>query len=810
MVGLRPRVSPGSLQRAERWPIVVLAGLTALVFRHALFGGQVLCERDIGIWWYGRIEALVRAAASGAWPVWDPHTAFGQPLLASPGAQVFYPWTWISLVVSPGLFVTLYTAGHFFFSGVGLWVLARRLGVSTAGALVASALWVSSGPFLSLVNVWLHFAGAAWIPWILLAADWAFRSPGAVSALTLGAALSGQILSGSVDIVAMTGVLAAVYALACFDWKSPLNPGNRRLLGWGLLAVAAAACLTAAQWLPAVELLRASGRTALAEGVRTHWSLHPASLAQGLLPVLPQALPLLAWVKQLLFDGEEPLIGSIYLGLAALPLVAGSLTRGSQRLTAGLLGLALASILCALGRHSVVYPALVAILPPLGVLRYPSKAIILLPFAWALLAGLGFDAWRDRALSWGRRERWTVLAPTLIATAFATAALLLVQFRAESVAALLLEPGRRFAGVLAPTAARLAWATLLALAVLLLAVLRAARPRTSGATAAGVAGLAILDLFLAHQSLNPTVDRERFESPPLTLAHLAKDRPTRIYAFDYGPRLRGQTYRRPAMEDPFEVVRGGASDPRVDKALGLQSYLYYAAATRWGLSSGYGADLQGTAPRHVNNLSLVLWASQETPEFLRMLRLASVSSVIALHTEGLEELVPRAVLPGPFVRPIRVFSVPDPLPRTYAVGGVRIADGLAAYKTLVDPGFDPTREIVLPAGSPAAASPSFSGTSRLGAYLPDRVRIEADLAQPGYVVLVDAYDPAWRATVDGSEAPVLRANTAFRAVAVPAGHHEVELRYRPRSVVFGLAVSAGTLLLGLLFIGSRLRAARRS
>jgi len=64
---------------------------------------------------------------------------------------------------------------------------------------------------------------------------------------------------------------------------------------------------------------------------------------------------------------------------------------------------------------------------------------------------------------------------------------------------------------------------------------------------------------------------------------------------------------------------------------------------------------------------------------------------------------------------------------------------------------------------------------------------------------VDAYDPGWRATLDGGAAPLLRANVAFRAVPVPAGRHEVELRYRPRSLILGLLVTAVTGLSALAF-----------
>ena len=46
----------------------------------------------------------------------------------------------------------------------------------------------------------------------------------------------------------------------------------------------------------------------------------------------------------------------------------------------------------------------------------------------------------------------------------------------------------------------------------------------------------------------------------------------------------------------------------------------------------------------------------------------------------------------------------------------------------------------------------------------------------GWLVVNDCWVPGWTARVDGSEAPVLRADYAFGAVPVPPGEHEVVLR----------------------------------
>jgi hypothetical protein len=220
-------------------------------------------------------------------------------------------------------------------------------------------------------------------------------------------------------------------------------------------------------------------------------------------------------------------------------------------------------------------------------------------------------------------------------------------------------------------------------------------------------------------------------------------------------------------------------------------------AERWGLYGSFDYDWLSLYPRPLRNLTLLFRAAEETPEFARLLRVGSVDFVIALHREGLEDLQPVARVPSRFAGDVFVYRTPSPLPRSYAVSGVRTAQGLPALRMLADPSFDPSTTIVLPEGSPRDASPSFRGASRLADYRPDRVVLEAELSEPGYVVLADAYDPGWRARIDGRPALLLAANAVFRAVPVDAGRHRVELLYRPAAVTRGVAVALGSAVLAL-------------
>jgi hypothetical protein len=182
---------------------------------------------------------------------------------------------------------------------------------------------------------------------------------------------------------------------------------------------------------------------------------------------------------------------------------------------------------------------------------------------------------------------------------------------------------------------------------------------------------------------------------------------------------------------------------------------------RWGLRQGFDIDYRGLQAGPLALLTRFVRLVEDRPEEVRrVLRVGAVTHVVALHRVAGDLLRPVAEVPSLFPDPVRVEAVPDPLPRAYGVGGVRVADGIHGLMALVDPAFDPRREIVLPEGRPGAAPEGFRGEVRIVRESASCVLLDAELAADGYVVLVDGYDPGWRARVDGRPVPLLRANVA--------------------------------------------------
>jgi hypothetical protein len=225
----------------------------------------------------------------------------------------------------------------------------------------------------------------------------------------------------------------------------------------------------------------------------------------------------------------------------------------------------------------------------------------------------------------------------------------------------------------------------------------------------------------------------------------------------------------------------------------LRLYLLPPSAGLYGLEGSYDLDLRGLNPRELNDLTHVLRQVEGQPAHAKLLRLGAVGTVASLHDGGFGD--PVTTLASLFPEPIRVWRVPGARPRSWVVGCARHADRRAAFEAFLDPGFDPAGEVILPEPVSGGSRCGPAGTSRFLMPRSDRVRLEVEAERAGYVVLADAFDPGWRATIDGEAAPLLRANVAFRAVAVPAGRHVVEMVYRPRAVSLGLALTLLTLAL---------------
>jgi hypothetical protein len=774
--------------------VLLLAGLAVLFHWKALLGGEAYFHRDVENFLYERLIAFKACLAQGSLPLWNPYPAFGEPMLGIANAQFAYPTTWLAAFFSPETTQALIVTIHTFLAGFGVYCLARELSISRLGALVAGGIWSVSGVVQSAVNQANVLVGTSMIAWVWLGfARWERTRKSADAALA-GLAIAGCLLGGSPESALMACVGAGMMLVSV---KPPLPTSAVPIARALLLALGIGIGLSAVQWLPTAALARGSVRSqAVANTVRTFWSNHPASLAQVVLPIPLDELPLSTLARQELFEGREPLLESLYIGLAAAGLAATGLLAGSCRQRLFLAVASFVGFALSLGRFSVLWD-LVNGLPLLSLMRYPSRFAILGALPLAILAGAGVDALREPA-----RRR------VFIAAGLALGALLLFAVALARPEAApwrdVLMPARELGQPWATSATVVEMFRSLHLAVVFaLPTVAALLARGFGFSgdwtrgliaAAGIA--AVADVAVAERNRNPTLPRALLNRPAAPLAPIDHGRPNRTFVLEYRPRFALRTLGR-----PFAVPRFFEATP--ERSLG-QSRMYPAGALGrfGGVIESVPVDIPLLRRANVEQWVGAIHALAPTVAFARMLELSGIEYAVTLHDTGAGDRL-ELLRASPGVREqVLTWKVRSSLPRAFAAQGVRVVPDGQVIQTLIDETLDPLAEIALPAGLPAP--PGRAGTVRITQLGFDRVILDAQMDRPGHVVLLESWYPGWQATVDGHVAPLLRANLTFRAVPVPAGHHVVEMVYRPAEVTLGATLSAVTLvLLSAAFIRSR-------
>ncbi|HEY0298234.1 MAG TPA: YfhO family protein [Arachidicoccus sp.] len=89
------------------------------------------------------------------------------------------------------------------------------------------------------------------------------------------------------------------------------------------------------------------------------------------------------------------------------------------------------------------------------------------------------------------------------------------------------------------------------------------------------------------------------------------------------------------------------------------------------------------------------------------------------------------------------------------------------------------------------AQPAFdsSATIHLINYDNDAIKYQTDAKSAQFAVLSEVYYPAgWNAYIDGKKADYVQTNYVLRGISVPAGHHEIDFKFEPRSIIMGQTI----------------------
>jgi hypothetical protein len=762
----------------------------------ALFWGTPLLQ--FIPWWDYAWDVL----SAGHLPLWNPYVGMGAPLMANYQSALFYPLTWLYFLLG-GLGGAEWMAWgqapsvavHLAWSGLGMALLARRLGLGGLAQAVAGLSYGLSGYLVSRAGFLSINAAAAWMPWVLLCLTAVIEAeePGAKrrSFIFLTICLALQLLSGHAQTTWYTWLLAGLWA--AFRWAVLWRAGQKRRV-WdtairSALAVVLALGLAAVQLLPTAEYLAQSQRsTAVDFDYALNYSFWPwhllTFLAPGLFgsPVTGDYWGFANYWEDAVYIGVLPLLlalGSLMAGLRRRPAsqpVAPGLQPGLTWFWWAIFGI---SLILALGSFTPLYPWLYRHIPTFSLFQAPARWMLWAVFALSVLAAIGAERWRrpeKRALYWTRLG--TAGAFSILLGA-GLGWLLLGEVSPTFVRATALLGfwclGAGVLSLLAPPASP-------AQPVADVPATPSGRPYPLAWWRTAVVLWILLDLLAAGWGLNP--------GGPLAL---------------YGPSQTGESIR---------ALAGGG---RLFIPEQQEYWLKYVRFLRFDTFYP-GEDWQDLRAVQMPNANMLdslagvnnfdplvpgrfndwlVMLGQTSPEIYDwFLRLMDVGVI-----ETLQRDQPYGVQFSPLEGGMRVRWVPC----QWVVSGEE-----EARQRMLSGEIDFDVQVVIEAPEdetlrgPSCASPpqtalTASQQPSLAAQYSDPGRLVIDLDAPGagWLVLSDVWYPGWRAWVDGHPATILRANFLFRAVKVEPGDRQVVFAFQPLSFWLGLGLS---LLSGLVLV----------
>jgi hypothetical protein len=124
-------------------------------------------------------------------------------------------------------------------------------------------------------------------------------------------------------------------------------------------------------------------------------------------------------------------------------------------------------------------------------------------------------------------------------------------------------------------------------------------------------------------------------------------------------------------------------------------------------------------------------------------------------------------------------------------------------KIVFSPTFNPASQVVLDQPpNHLTIQPPNHPTSNLFyiEYQAGHFTVVAQTSSPAYLVFSEVWYPSWNATINGKPAAILKANTAFMAVEVPAGESTVTFNFTSPTLTIGVIITFITLIASFYFL----------
>jgi hypothetical protein len=657
------------------------------------------------------------------------------------------------------------TFAALFIGGLAILLYFRDRGWHPAGALVAALSFAFGGSAASRLQHTGEVMSLALLPLVLWLLERALQRRSWRYGVAAGLAASLIVLRR--DQVALLEVYLFVGFVVAYWFGS--NEAAKRIreslppLAAGAVAGAVVIAIPITLTMLLAEI---SNRPEIDFVSAGRGSLHPAHLLTLVFADLfgaadPQVPywgpPSFTWGPTDLFLAQN--MGQLYLG--ALPIVAllwlgvirGQLWVREIRFfsVAALLLLAYA-----LGWYTPIFRIIYEVVPGIKLFRRPADAAFVFCGLFAFIAGYLVHRWLSGARLFAPRRHWTLSAALsfcVLAAAFG------VTLRAHQVSVAVL-----------PVVTGLVCVALAVVYLDVSARIAHSRPLITMAFAA---------LLMTGDLAWNNWPNESTGLPPNRYEELRPDTNNETIAF---LKERLAQSRAPDRRDRVELIGIGYSWPNLglindfDHVFGLNPLRLrdFAAATNVG----------DTVASPDQRTFSALFPSYRS-------RFADLLGERLIATGVPVEQIDKTLKPGDLLflkqtADAYIYENPRALPRAMFVPRWQRAD----FSELIRAGWpdvDPRHVVLLeqpPSIDILPSTGAASATVRIVYYGNTEVTIEVDAPSTGFLVLNDAWHKWWRASVDETPAPILKANVLFRAVALAPGRHRVRFEFHPFAGAF--------------------------
>ncbi len=802
---------------------------------------------------------IVESLADGRIPLWNPYINSGQPLLANAQTAIFSPFTLFSLLFPLHASFVATAIPCLFIAGLSTFLLAREIGIGKCGALVAMVAFTFSGPLIVL-PAHPHIQALAWLPAMLFLTERALilahstaegseaahsTAKGSEAAHSSGAPSKwrlGREKRSTLYMIA-TGVAIGAQFLAghpetsfhmMLVWMSYSAYRIIELQGWRLsrstvrlgikvsAAVIIGLMISAVQLLPFLDFIQHSAilsmratkpKPPLLSTLFLDWHTWPTAITA----LLPQFFgtplndsywyPYSNYNEQTLYAGVLPLALAVVSVIGILKKRRSATKKGSSRPRFFFLGLAILSL--GVGLRLPLFNLINKF--PLFALATNDRLRDVYVLAIAILAGFGVDQVIDAVSSRPKGENPSPLRALMIILAVISLLSLLIITASHAGLVILkdriIELGRSQAEAMVghplyPYSLEHYYRKVDALYQRMKALFHPRHPVMFLPIGIGLATfglyrwlvkagqraqmwamslilLIFLDLFFIGASYNPTIESEHIYPTPGAIQFLQQEEKEEIY------RVAGLGLT--LMPNSGMVYH--ISDVRGYDAVAPKRYM------------DLFGQIEGSA--RVTLFWLLKEADSPLLDLLNVKYILTEQNLggrweqVYQDDDGMRVYQNRTVMPRAFV--VHQAQYVDSAEESLA----RLTGGQVDYrKTAILEG-GPIRGIRLPDES----APTFTEV-HITHYEPERVEVQTNTSADGILVLTDGHDPGWRAELDGQPSKIYVANHAFRAVALPAGEHQVTFLYDPSAFKIGLGISlfaCGSVVAAVvgLFLGSR-------